>query len=77
VRRDAEHTSANDHALEATAGGAELLTGALGLLLHVAAMVAVMAVVALVVYKAGRDRPAQGVINLDGVWRAPSCWPEC
>jgi hypothetical protein len=62
--------SAHDHALEAAGGGAaELLTGALGLLLHVAAMVAVMAVVALLVYdKLGVAVLRKAWINLDGVW---------
>jgi hypothetical protein len=57
--------AAHDHALEA----AELLTGALGLLLHVGAMVAVMAVVALLVYdRLGVAVLRKAWINLDGVW---------
>jgi hypothetical protein len=62
--------AAHDHALEAAGGGAaELLTGALGLLLHVGAMVAVMAVVALLVYdKLGVAVLRKAWINLDGVW---------
>jgi hypothetical protein len=62
--------SANDHAIEAAGGdGAALLTSALGLVLHVAAMVAVMGVVAVLVY----DRWGVAIlrktwINLDGVW---------
>jgi hypothetical protein len=66
----AASASAHDHALEAAGGGAaELLTGALGLLLHVGAMVAVMAVVALLVYdKLGVAVLRKAWINLDGVW---------
>ncbi|HWM09761.1 MAG TPA: hypothetical protein VNO82_10450 [Solirubrobacteraceae bacterium] len=61
--------SAHDHALEAAAGGTALLTGALGLLLHVAAMVAVMGVVAVLVYeKLGVAVLRKAWINLDGVW---------
>jgi hypothetical protein len=62
--------AAHDHALEAAGGGAaELLTGALGLLLHVGAMVAVMAVVALLVYdRLGVAVLRKAWINLDGVW---------
>jgi hypothetical protein len=65
----AASASAHDHALEAAGGGAELLTGALGLLLHVGAMVSVMAVVALLVYdKLGVAVLRKAWINLDGVW---------
>jgi hypothetical protein len=65
----AASASAHDHALEAAAGGTGLLTGALGLLLHVGAMVAVMAVVALLVYeKLGVAVLRTAWINLDGVW---------
>jgi hypothetical protein len=61
--------SAHDHALEATGGGVELLTGALGLLLHVSAMVLVMGVVAVLVYdKLGVAVLRKAWINLDGVW---------
>jgi hypothetical protein len=62
--------AAHDHALEAAGGGAaELLTGALGLLVHVGAMVAVMAVVALLVYdRLGVAVLRKAWINLDGVW---------
>jgi hypothetical protein len=66
----AASANASDHAVEAAGGsGAALLTSAFGLVLHVAAMVAVMAVVALLVY----DRFGVAVlrktwINLDGVW---------
>jgi hypothetical protein len=64
------NASANDHALEAAGGdGAALLTSALGLVLHVGAMVLVMGVIALLVY----DRWGVAIlrktwINLDGVW---------
>ena len=65
----AASASAHDHALEATGNGAELLTSALGLLLHVGAMVAVMAVVAVLVYeKLGVAVLRQAWINLDAVW---------
>jgi hypothetical protein len=65
----ASEAAAHDHALEATGGGVELLTGALGLLLHVGAMVAVMAVVAVLVYdKLGVAVLRKAWINLDGVW---------
>ena len=61
--------SAHDHALEATGGGVELLTGVLGLLLHVSAMVVVMGVVAVLVYeKLGVAVLRKAWINLDGVW---------
>jgi hypothetical protein len=65
----AASASAHDHALEAAGGGVELLTGALGLLLHVGAMVLVMGVVAVLVYeKLGVAVLRKAWINLDGVW---------
>ena len=65
----ATQAAAHDHALEAASGGVELLTGALGLLLHVAAMVLVMGVVALLVYeRLGVAVLRKAWINLDGVW---------
>jgi hypothetical protein len=65
----AASASAHDHALEATGGGVELMTGALGLLLHVGAMVAVMGVVAVLVYeRLGVAVLRKAWINLDGVW---------
>jgi hypothetical protein len=66
----AADAAANDHAVEAAGGdGAALLTGALGLLLHVAAMVAVMAFVALLVYdRVGVAVLRKAWINLDSVW---------
>ncbi len=65
----ASEAAAHDHALEATGDGAALLTGALGLLLHVGAMIAVMAVVAVLVYdKLGVAVLRKAWINLDGVW---------
>jgi hypothetical protein len=62
--------SANDHAIEAAGGdGAALLTSAVGLVLHVAAMVAVMGVVAVLVYdRWGVAILRKAWINLDGVW---------
>jgi hypothetical protein len=62
--------SAHDHAIEAAGGdGAALLTGALGLVLHVVAMVAVMGFVALLVYdRFGVAILRKAWINLDGVW---------
>ena len=62
--------SAHDHAVEAAGGdGAALLTSALGLVLHVAAMVAVMGVVAVLVYdRWGVAILRKAWINLDGVW---------
>ena len=65
----ASEAAAHDHAVEATGGGVELLTGALGLLLHVGAMVAVMGVVAVLVYdKLGVAVLRRAWINLDAVW---------
>jgi hypothetical protein len=66
----AADASAHDHAADA-ADGVALVTGALGLVLHVAAMVAVMAVVALVVYdRVGVAILRRAWINLDAVWAA-------
>ena len=64
--------SAHDHAIEAAGGdGAVLLTSALGLLLHVGAMIAVMGFVALLVYdRFGVSILRKAWINLDGVWAA-------
>ena len=64
--------SASDHAIQAAGGGgAALLTSAFGLVLHVAAMVAVMGVVALLVYdRYGVAILRKAWINLDGVWAA-------
>ena len=61
---------ASAHALEAAGGdGAALLTSGLGLVLHVAAMVAVMGLVALLVYdRFGVAVLRKAWINLDGVW---------
>jgi hypothetical protein len=67
----AADAAAHDHGIAAVDGGGALLTGALGLLLHVAAMVAVMGVVALVVYdRVGVAVLRKAWINLDGVWAA-------
>jgi hypothetical protein len=64
--------SASDHAKQAAGGsGAALLTSAFGLVLHVAAMVAVMGFVALLVYdRYGVAILRKAWINLDGVWAA-------
>jgi hypothetical protein len=67
----ATEAAAHDHALELVDGGAALLTGALGLLLHVGAMIAVMGAVALLVYdRVGVAVLRKAWINLDGVWAA-------
>jgi hypothetical protein len=67
----AADAAAHDHGIAALDSGGALLTGALGLLLHVAAMVAVMGVVALVVYdRVGVAVLRKAWINLDGVWAA-------
>ncbi|HEX5617389.1 MAG TPA: hypothetical protein VFX51_03165 [Solirubrobacteraceae bacterium] len=62
--------SANDHAIEAAGGdSAALLTSAVGLILHVAAMIAVMGVVAVLVYdRWGVTILRKAWINLDSVW---------
>lgn len=63
--------AAHSHAADAMSGASALLTGALGLLLHAAAMVAVMGVVALLVYeKVGVAVLRRAWLNLDGVWAA-------
>ena len=66
------NASASDHVIQAAGGsGAALLTSAFGLVLHVAAMVAVMGFVALLVYdKYGVAILRKAWINLDGVWAA-------
>ena len=67
----AADAAAHDHGAAAVEGGGALLTGALGLLLHVAAMVVVMGIVALVVYdRVGVAVLRKAWINLDGVWAA-------
>jgi hypothetical protein len=67
----AADAAAHEHGAAAVEGGGALLTGALGLLLHVAAMVLVMGVVALVVYdRVGVAVLRKAWINLDGVWAA-------
>jgi hypothetical protein len=67
----AADAAAHDHAMEAAEGGAALVGSAIGLLLHVAAMVAVMAAVALLVYdRVGVAVLRRAWINLDGVWAA-------
>jgi hypothetical protein len=68
----ADASASSDHAIQAAGGsGAALLTSAFGLLLHVAAMVAVMGFVALLVYdRYGVAILRRAWINLDGVWAA-------
>src|SRR3954466_4299313 len=61
--------AARDHGLEAAQSGIDVVTAGLGLLLHVGAMIAVMGVIAVLIY----DRYGLGVlrkawINLDWVW---------
>jgi hypothetical protein len=70
--RIADASASSDHAVQAAGGsGAALLTSALGLVLHVAAMVAVMGFVALLVYdRYGVAILRKAWINLDGVWAA-------
>jgi hypothetical protein len=63
--------AAKDHGLEAAQNGIGFLTAGLGLLLHVGAMIAVMGVIAVLVY----DHYGLGIlrkawINLDWVWAA-------
>jgi hypothetical protein len=66
----AASASASDHAIQAAGGdGAALLTSAVGLVLHVAAMVVVMGVIAVLVYdRFGVAILRQAWINLDAVW---------
>jgi F0F1-type ATP synthase membrane subunit c/vacuolar-type H+-ATPase subunit K len=65
----AADAAAHDHGLEAVKQGTALLTSTLGLVLHVAAMVAVMGVIAVVVYeKVGVAVLRKAWVNLDGVW---------
>jgi hypothetical protein len=64
-----DSAAARDHGLEAAQSGIPVLTAGLGLLLHVGAMIAVMGVIALLIY----DHYGLGVlrkawINLDWVW---------
>ena len=61
----------HDHSPLAVASSSSLLTAAAGLALHVAAMLAVMAVVALVVYeKLGVEILRRAWINTDQLWAA-------
>jgi hypothetical protein len=64
--------AASDHALETVQHGAlSIPASALALVLHVAAMVAVMGVLALLVYdRYGVSILRKAWINLDGVWAA-------
>src|SRR3954465_450840 len=64
-----DSAAARDHGLEAAQSGIDVVTAGLGLLLHVGAMIAVMGVIAVLIY----DRCGLGVlrkawINLDWVW---------
>ena len=64
-----DSAAARDHGLEATESGIGIVTAGLGLLLHVGAMIAVMGVVAVLIY----DHYGLGIlrkawINLDWVW---------
>ena len=65
-----EASASSNHALAmAESGGLSLAGGALAITLHVAAMLAVMAAVALVVYdKVGVAVLRKAWINLDAVW---------
>ena len=65
----AADAAASEHGLEAARDGAPFLLSGLGLTLHVVAMVAVMAAIAVVVYeKVGVNVLRKAWINLDGVW---------
>jgi len=67
----AADAAAHDHALAAVSGGTSIPAAGIGLLAHVAAMVAVMAVAAIVVYdRVGVAVLRKAWINLDGVWAA-------
>jgi hypothetical protein len=68
----ARDAAASDHALEAVHSGAmSVPESGLAIALHVAAMVAVMGVVAVVVYeRVGVAVLRKAWVNLDGVWAA-------
>jgi hypothetical protein len=68
----AEAGAAGDHALEAVRGGAlSVPESGLAIALHVGAMIAVMGVVAVVVYeRVGVAVLRKAWVNLDGVWAA-------
>jgi hypothetical protein len=68
----ARDAAASDHALEAVGSGAmSVPQSGLAIALHVAAMVAVMGVVAVVVYeRVGVAVLRKAWVNLDGVWAA-------
>jgi hypothetical protein len=64
-----DSAAAKDHGLEAAQNGISVLTAGFGLLLHVGAMIAVMGVIAVLIY----DHYGLGVLrkawlNLDWVW---------
>jgi hypothetical protein len=67
----AASAAADDHSPLAVTGGASLLASGAGLVVHVAAMLAVMAVVAVVVYeKLGVEILRRAWINTDHLWAA-------
>ena len=68
----AEEASASDHALEAVRNGTmSIPESGLGILLHVGAMIAVMGVIAVLVYEyVGVGLLRKAWLNLDSVWAA-------
>jgi hypothetical protein len=67
----ADGPRAHDHVEELGLPGLGIAEGALALLLHVGAMVAVMGVVALVVYdRFGVAFLRRSWVNTDGIWAA-------
>jgi hypothetical protein len=68
----AEEASASDHALEAVRNGTmSIPESGLGILLHVGAMIAVMGVIAVLVYEyVGVGILRKAWLNLDHVWAA-------
>ena len=67
----AEAASAHQHAETAIVADVPLLAGGLGIVLHVAAMLLVMGIVALVVYeKLGLRILGRAWLNTDGLWAA-------
>jgi hypothetical protein len=67
----AEAADAHQHNELGLVGDAPLLSAGLGIALHVAAMLLVMAIVALVVYeKLGLKLVSRVWLNTDGIWAA-------
>ena len=67
----AETASAHEHSEVAMAAAVPLLAGAVGVALHVGAMLLVMGIVALVVYeKVGLRMLGRAWLNTDGLWAA-------